>query len=137
MSLALIVEDDPDIRNLFHITLKNGGMETLTAPSVEEALRLLETRTPDIALVDMNLPGRPGTDLLDHLNHTPALANVRRVVITANPLTESAAEELGIDLFLLKPVSVLDLMMLVRRLLASDESTRPTPPAPPTSAVPG
>jgi two-component system response regulator PilR (NtrC family) len=125
MSLALIVEDDPDIRYLFHITLKNDGLDTITAPSVEDALRLLETHTPDIALVDMNLPGRPGTDLLEHMNQTPALARVRRVVITANPLTETGAEELGIDLFLLKPVSVLDLMMLVRRLLASDRTGHP------------
>lgn len=122
MSLALIVEDDPDIRYLFQITLKNDGLEAITAPSVEEALRLLETHTPDIALVDMNLPGRPGTDLLEHMNKTPALAQVRRVVITANPLTETGAEALGVDLFLLKPVSVLDLMVLVRRLLTSDRS---------------
>lgn len=126
MSLALIVEDDPDIRNLFHITLKNDGMDTITAPSVEEALRLLEAQTPDIVLVDMNLPGRPGTDLLNHMNQTPALAHVRRVVITANPLTETGAEALGVDLFLLKPVSVLDLMVLVRRLLTSDRPSEPS-----------
>ncbi|MCC7209625.1 MAG: response regulator [Anaerolineae bacterium] len=123
MPLAMIVEDDTDIRNLFHISLTNDGLDTITASSVEDALRLLETHTPDIALVDMNLPGRPGTDLLEHMNHTPALANVRRVVITANPLTETGAEALGIDLFLLKPVSVLDLLMLVRRLLAQDRAT--------------
>jgi CheY-like chemotaxis protein len=122
MSLALIVEDDPDIRNLFHITLKNDGLDTITASSVEEALRLLENHMPDIVLVDMNLPGRPGTDLLEHMNGTPALAPVRRVVITANPLTEAGAEALGVDLFLLKPVSVFDLMTLVRRLLASNRS---------------
>lgn len=126
MPLALIVEDDPDIRFLFHVTLKNGGLDTITASSVEEAVVLLESRTPDIALVDMNLPGRPGTDLLEHMNHTPALANVRRVVITANPLTESGAEALGIDLFLLKPVSVLDLTTLVQRLLAQNRTTLDT-----------
>ena len=127
MSLALIVEDDRDIRFLFQAALQNSGLETMTAPSVEDALILLETRTPDIALVDMNLPGRPGVDLLDHLNHTPSLAHVRRVVITANPLTETDAEAMGIDLFLLKPVSIMDLMMLVRRLLTSAPDAPKTP----------
>jgi CheY-like chemotaxis protein len=117
MPVALIVEDDRDIRTLLHETLAGNGISTLLAASVPEAEALLEANTPDIALIDMNLAGRPGTDVLAYINQSPRLANMRRIVVTANPLTESGAEALGIDLFVLKPFSITDLVVLIWRLM--------------------
>lgn len=117
MPVVLIVEDDRDIRTLLHETLTGNGITTLLAASVPDAEALLEANTPDIALIDMNLPGQPGTEVLRYINQSPRLANMRRIVITANSLTESVAEALGIDLFVLKPFSITDLMVLIWRLM--------------------
>jgi CheY-like chemotaxis protein len=118
MSLALIVEDYVDIRTLFRMALENDGFTVLTAPSVNTALAILETQTPEVVLLDVNMPERPGTDVLIYINMTPRLAKIKKVVITADPLQEDRVEELGIDLFLVKPVDIRELSRLVQRLIA-------------------
>jgi CheY-like chemotaxis protein len=116
MPLALIVEDDRDILLMFQEALGEVGFQTLIAGNAAQAIQLLQDNTPDIALIDLNMPGRPGTDVLEHINNTPRLNKVRRVVITANSLAEAKVEALGIDLFLVKPVSIAELMKLAQRL---------------------
>lgn len=116
MPVALIVEDERDVLLLFQEALTMGGFETLIASSAGQAIRLLEAHTPHLALVDLNMPGRPGTDVLEYIRNTPRLAGVKRIVVTANALAETRAEELGTDLFLIKPVSVKELLTLAQRL---------------------
>jgi CheY-like chemotaxis protein len=116
MPLALILEDERDVLLLFQEAMSIGGFETLIADNAGQAIRLLETNTPDIALIDLNMPGRPGTDVLEYINQTPRLAQLKRIVVTANTLAESLVERLGADLFLVKPVSVRELMTLAQRL---------------------
>jgi len=116
MPLALIVDDEKDTLFLFNEALSLSNFETVVAQNVEQALEILEQRTPDVALIDMNMPGRPGTDILEYINKTPRLANTRKIMITANALAENRAENLGADLFLVKPVGIRELITLVQRL---------------------
>jgi len=116
MTVAMVVDDDEDIRMLFHEVLQRGGFELMMAGSVEEAIEILENHTPDIAFIDMNLPGRPGTDVLQHIRSTPRLAGIKTVVVTANIRSDSRAAELGADLFLIKPIGVAEMLRMARRL---------------------
>lgn len=117
MKTALIVEDDPELQVLFRAALDHGGFEVILASNVREALAILEHTTPDIAFVDINMPERPGTDVLAHIRSTPKLKSATRtVVVTANTLIEEQAAALGADLFLLKPVHVSDMIQLAQRL---------------------
>lgn len=116
MPLAMIVEDDEDVRMLFNEALSQNGFETATAASAKEAIRMLGTITPDIAFVDMNMPEFPGSLVLAHIRDTPRLANMRTVVVTANDRSQIRAEEYGVDLFLIKPVVINEMLMLARRL---------------------
>ncbi len=118
MPLALIVEDHIDICTLFQVALETGGFTVLTALSVNAALAILETQTPDVVLLDINMPERPGTDVLLYINQTPHLVKIKKVVITADPLQEDRVEKLGIDLFLVKPVDIRQLSRLVQRVIA-------------------
>ncbi len=118
MPLALIVEDSVDICTLFRMALENSGFTVLTALNVNAALAILEAQTPDAVLLDVNMPERPGTDVLVYINLTPRLAKIKKVVITADPLQEDRVEKLGIDLFLVKPVDIHELSRLVQRLIA-------------------
>jgi CheY-like chemotaxis protein len=117
MSLALIVEDHRDIRTLFQKALENGGFTVLTAPNLAAALAILETQAPDVVLLDVNMPERSDTDVLVYINLTPRLAKTQKVVIAADPLQKVRVEELGIDLFLVKPVSIRELSRLVQHLI--------------------
>jgi len=112
----MIVEDDEDVRLLFQEALTQSGFETVCAASAKEAIRTLETVTPDIAFVDMNMPEFPGSLVLAHIRDTPRLANTRTVVVTANDRSQIRAEEFGADLFLIKPVAIGEMLMLARRL---------------------
>lgn len=117
MPVALIVEDDENIRTLFKDALEGIGFTPLVSSGVREALILLEKHIPDIAFIDLNMPGRPGTDVLTYLKETPRFANTKTVVVTAQTRMESKVEEIGADLFMAKPVSIHEMMTLARRLL--------------------
>ena len=60
---ALIVDDEPDIRELLSMTLEQMGIQTVTAAKLSKALKLLETDHFDLCLTDMKMPdgnGRAG-----------------------------------------------------------------------------
>src|SRR5260221_7106165 len=119
MPLALVVEDDNDVRLLFEAALSQDGFETLTAASAKEAIRLLGTHTPDIPDIDMNLPEFPGTHVLAYIRDTPRLSKTKKVVVTANDRTDSRAQEFDVDLFLIKPVMIGDMLKLAHRLIGT------------------
>jgi CheY-like chemotaxis protein len=118
MPTALVVEDDEHTRMLFHDALESVGFQTQTAVNVPDALELLKTFTPDIAFLDMNLPEHFGTEVLEHIKNTPHLSSVKTVLVTANANAEDRASDLGADLFLMKPVSIKEMLTLAQRLVA-------------------
>jgi CheY-like chemotaxis protein len=107
MSLVLIVEDEPDMRFLLRLTLERGEVEVMEADTAEAALDLMQARLPDVVLLDVNLPGMSGFELVDLMLSSPALAAVPVVMLTADARPELAdrAEEKGCFGFLAKPIS--------------------------------
>ena len=61
---ALIVDDEPDIRDLLEITLTRMGITTYTAPDLASARELLQQHNPQLCLTDMNLPDGNGIELV-------------------------------------------------------------------------
>ena len=61
-SLTLIVDDEPDIRELLELTLGRMGIDTKAAPNLTEAKQLLSNYTFDMCLTDMKLPDGDGLD---------------------------------------------------------------------------
>lgn len=119
MPIALVIEDDRDTRRMFAEALQTLNFEVFGVGSASEALQILAARVPDIVFLDMGLPGVSGTEVLSYLKHEPQFAKTRTVVITANSEAQHKVDELGADLFLLKPVSIPDMLTLVRRLIPS------------------
>lgn len=78
MTKILVVEDDVDIRNLVEVRLRRQGHRVVSVGSGEEALQLLAERgAPDVVVLDVQLPGMDGLELLgvlrqDH-GHVPAV----------------------------------------------------------------
>ncbi len=122
MALAMVVEDDPGLRVLFGKALERAEFDVLLASNSKDALALLADHTPDIVFIDVNMPGGLGTDVLGHIKSTPRLSHTRTVVVTANTQAASRVDDLGADLFLLKPVSIVEMMTLAKRLLGKQVS---------------
>lgn len=111
--IALIVDDEPDIRELLEITLGRMAITTFTAADITSAKLLLAERAYDFCLTDMKLPDGNGIELIVHIqNRYPHLPCA---VITAHGSQETAVEALkaGAFDFVSKPVNLEQLRSLV------------------------
>jgi two-component system response regulator PilR (NtrC family) len=102
----LVIDDEPDLRTLYELTLLREGYRVDTAGSVQEALQLLNAQRFDVVITDMRLPDGLGTEILSHMKtqHRPE----RSIVITAHGSAENAVESLKAGAFdyLTKPVDL-------------------------------
>ncbi|MBL3558246.1 MULTISPECIES: sigma-54-dependent transcriptional regulator [Marinobacter] len=114
---ALIVDDEPDIRDLLEITLTRMGIHTLTAPDITSAKKLLGEYRPQLCLTDMNLPDGNGIELVQWIQHHTPCTPV--AVITAYGNMDTAIESLkaGAFDFVSKPVELPRLRELVNSAL--------------------
>ena len=116
--IAFIVEDDRDIVALFRHVLDIAGYQTEIMLNGKEAMNRLEVFQPNIVLLDLQLPGMSGMDILSRMRADERLKNVPVVVITAYaPYADTLPVEP--DLLLLKPVDIHQLSSLVQRLQAT------------------
>lgn len=111
---ALIIEDEPSIAKLFGIAMREAGFEANIAQDGQQGLDLLVDLTPAIIVLDMQLPGITGPEILRHIRDQERLAETHVVVTTANPRMADAVYDLA-DLVLVKPVSFLQLRDLAKR----------------------
>nr|MBO2488846.1 sigma-54-dependent Fis family transcriptional regulator [Gammaproteobacteria bacterium] len=123
---ALIVDDEPDIRELLQITLERMDLDVRTAESLNTAIRELRAEHFDLCLTDMKLPDGDGLDLVEWIqNHKP---RTPVAVITAHGNVESAvrALKLGAFDFISKPIDVGALRKLISATLKLGESNENT-----------
>ncbi|WP_166266469.1 sigma-54-dependent transcriptional regulator [Marinobacter caseinilyticus] len=118
---ALIVDDEPDIRELLDITLTRMGITTLLAPDITTAKSLLQGATVDLCLTDMNLPDGNGIELVQWIQQQSP--NTPAAVITAYGSMDTAIEALkaGAFDFVSKPVELPRLRDLVNSALKLSE----------------
>jgi CheY-like chemotaxis protein len=98
-------------------TLPEDDYDVVEAGDGDEALELIAQERPDLVLLDWSMPRRAGADVLDEIKQRhPALPVV---VLTAEhqPTHRALAEALGVDVFLTKPFSPIELLDTVERLL--------------------
>ena len=124
---VLIVDDEPDIRELLELTLGRMNLETRSAQNIEEAHHLLSQFKFDLCLTDMRLPDGNGIDLVRHIQEKhPQLPCA---VITAHGNMETAiiALKAGAFDFVSKPLDVNDLRNIVRSALRVGHGPAATP----------
>lgn len=115
---ALIIDDEPDLRELLSMTLNNMNIRCTEAASINEARRLLAHGRYDLCLTDMRLPDGDGLDLVEWIQTHDARMPV--AVITAHGNVDTAVEALkkGAFDFVSKPVELKRLRDIVRTALA-------------------
>jgi two-component system response regulator PilR (NtrC family) len=122
----LVVDDEPDLRTLYELTLLREGYEVETAGTVEEALLLLKDRTYSAVITDMRLPDGSGLDLLTRLES--GARREKAIVITAYGSSENAVEALkaGAYDYLTKPVDLRQFRAVVASALGRAPQSAPT-----------
>jgi two-component system response regulator PilR (NtrC family) len=122
----LVVDDEPDLRTLYELTLLREGYDIETAGSVEEALLHLKDRTYSALITDMRLPDGSGLDLLRKLEETGR--REKAIVITAYGSAENAVEALkaGAYDYLTKPVDLRQFRAVVASAIGRGPQTAPT-----------
>ncbi|MES2535687.1 MAG: response regulator [Pseudomonadota bacterium] len=109
---VLLIEDNEDGREMMSLMLKAYGNRVLKAADGIEGLRIAAEGRPDIALVDIGLPGIDGYEVARRLRADPATRHIKLIALTGYGLQDDQrrAAEAGFDMHLVKPVNV-DLLM--------------------------
>ena len=121
--LALVIDDEPDIRELLALTLGRMGIETIVAENVTGARKEMGIHRFDICLTDMRLPDGDGLDLVQWMqNNAPG---VPVAVITAHGNVETAVQalKLGAFDFISKPLDLNNLRNIVGNALKLGEDS--------------
>lgn len=115
----LVVEDDPDIREMLRFTLSRAGYETWEADSAEAALARLDGRLPAMLLIDWMLPGIQGTELARRIRSDKHTEQLPIMMLTARGEEEDKLKsfEIGVDDYLTKPFSPRELIARIKALL--------------------
>jgi CheY-like chemotaxis protein len=117
--LVLVVEDHQLLRETLVRLLQLEGIDTLAVDSGDQALALLRENSPNLVLLDMELPGAmSGMDVLYAIRNTPDLSSTLVVLHTAEPCAANLPEAQAADLVVLKPADSDQLLTLIHRLLS-------------------
>ena len=124
---VLIVDDTDDVRSLLRVALNVAGFETMEAKEGPAALHILATEpTPDVVLLDVQMPVMDGWQTLAKIRDAAATASLPVIMCTVKSRQEDRVRgwELGCDGYLSKPFDIGELVRLVRDVAERPMDTR-------------
>jgi two-component system cell cycle response regulator len=121
----LVVEDNPTNMRLVSCLLEAAGHRVIPATNVQEARAALASSTPDLALLDVNVPGGGGEAVLHELRSTERLARVPAIAVTALAMTGDRERLLaaGFDDYVPKPIDTRAFVALVASYVSKRATT--------------
>lgn len=124
MDSILIVEDEENIRKFVKANLTARGYKIVEAGDAEDGLKHLRENQPQVLVLDIRLPGMSGWDLLELMAADSALSRVPVIVMTASVTSFGSNKYPNVVQWLVKPVSVLELVQAVKKALRGTASER-------------
>ncbi len=112
---GLIVEDDPDLSNIFSEAVNAAGFETEIVLNGRQALERLKIVVPQLVILDMHLPEVSGRDILAYIRAEARFEKTIVVVATADALMGEEIREMA-DFVLIKPIAFAQLRDMSARL---------------------
>lgn len=122
MARILLVDDEPDMVQVWKLFLRRAGHDIGEANDGLEALHVTKTFIPDLIILDLMMPMAAGDLVLGFLRATDELKGTRVIVISAHPRGGQIAHDLEADGFLAKPVQMDAFQREVDRVLALMEA---------------
>ena len=125
----LVVEDDPSHLKLARLVLSAAGHAVNAVDAAEQAFNSIKHETPQVILLDMELPGMNGLTLVRKLKADTETRDIHVIAVTSYPdrYTKKDAIAAGCDAYLIKPINTRALPGLVSEV-AEDPRQRPQPP---------
>jgi two-component system, chemotaxis family, chemotaxis protein CheY len=122
--LILVIDDDVTIVDIMQLALKSGGYDIESAYNARDGMAKACSNTPDLILLDYNMPGKDGLTLLQDMRSIPELVKVPIIIVTALSIPEivSQALAMGVAGFLVKPFDLDTLLKHVKKGLDSIET---------------
>lgn len=119
MALIYIVEDDPSIREIETIALKNSNYTVAAFDRASSFFQGMENILPDLVLLDIMLPDQNGYEIIRRLRKAPSTAKIPVIMVTAKTTEMDLVKGLdsGADDYIKKPFSIMELLSRVRALL--------------------
>jgi two-component system response regulator CpxR len=126
MARVVLIEDEPDLREILQYNLTQAGHRVQAAATAEAGLRLARESLPDIVLLDLMLPDRPGTTVCTALKREPRTQDIPIIMVTAKgeEVDRIVGLELGADDYLSKPFNPRELVARIRAILRRARGAR-------------
>ena len=123
---VLVADDDEDILQLVSFRLERAGYTVVTAADGQQALAAARQHQPDLAVLDVMMPGLNGYEVTRQLRADPATAAIPVILLTARVQEADVSRgfEAGADDYLRKPFSPQELRSRVQAILARRSSLR-------------
>jgi DNA-binding response OmpR family regulator len=116
---VLIAEDEPNIVAAVQFLLRRAGYEVHVARNGDEALKLVETCSPDLVLLDVMMPVRSGYEVCKRIREHAEWRHIKIIMLSAKGRDAEVNKGLsmGADLYITKPFSARDLLDKINVLL--------------------
>jgi two-component system, OmpR family, response regulator RegX3 len=133
VTFVLVVEDEESISDALSYMLRKEGFEVAVCPTGPDALDTFDRNGADLVLLDLMLPGPPGTEVCRILRKR---SNVPVIMLTAkdSEVDRAVGLELGADDYVTKPFSWRELAVRIRAVLSRNGESADVPAAPPAVA---
>jgi chemosensory pili system protein ChpA (sensor histidine kinase/response regulator) len=120
--LALVVDDSITMRRVTQRLLERNGLRVLTAKDGVEALGVLQEKTPDIIVLDIEMPRMDGYELAKHVRNSQSTAKLPIIMVTSRVGEKHRARaiELGVNDYLGKPYQEHEMLDAIRNILGDD-----------------
>ena len=119
--IILVVDDDLPILVLMRSLLREFGFEAVTAENGAQALAEARARRPSVALIDRNMPGMTGDELIRTLRNEPGLDGLPILILSGESMSSAELAALGADGALLKPFDVTELIAQLRSYVPAEQ----------------
>ena len=109
---VLITDDEPSMRLLVHTTIESSEYDVAEVGDGDEAWAFIKQHRPQLVLLDIQMPGRNGLEILSSIRSDPSLNGTRVILLSAKALVTDveAGMAAGADFYLTKPFSPLELL---------------------------
>lgn len=116
---VLIVEDEPDLREILRYNLEREGFKVIESEDGEAGLALLRKHLPNIVLLDIMLPGMDGVEICRSIKYDPQTRSIPVIMVTARGDESDIVLGLGVgaDDYLIKPFSPRELVARIKAVL--------------------
>src|SRR5271157_1089579 len=127
MTSVLVIDDEPQIRRLLHVSLGKHGYSVHEAASASDGLHMAAEQKPDIILLDLSLPDRDGADVLAELR---TRSSVPVIILSVRNAEEEIVKllETGADDYLVKPFNTGELMARIKVSIRNRQPQEPHKP---------